>query len=43
MGRITKFYAGVDSEIRVMDVFTKNGVFRRSVIQICMFPKPETQ
>jgi hypothetical protein len=39
LGRIVKVYPGSDGIVRVVDLKTKTGVFRRSVHNICVFPE----
>lgn len=38
MGRIEKLYTGVDNKVRVVDVKTKIGVYKRSVSKLCKLP-----
>lgn len=38
LGRIARTYEGVDGEVRVVDVKTKYGVFKRPVARICILP-----
>lgn len=41
LGRIVAVYPGTDGVIRVADVKTSNGVFRRSFSKLCPLPEPE--
>lgn len=38
LGRITKTYTGPDGMVRVVDVRTGSGIFRRAVAKICILP-----
>ncbi|VEN64130.1 unnamed protein product [Callosobruchus maculatus] len=41
IGRITKVFPGKDGVIRVVDVRTKGGTFRRPTSKICVLPLPD--
>ncbi|GBM69371.1 hypothetical protein AVEN_272189-1 [Araneus ventricosus] len=38
LGRIVKLYPGKDNIIRVVDIKTKTGIFKRSVSRLCVLP-----
>ncbi|XP_062704057.1 uncharacterized protein LOC134286461 [Aedes albopictus] len=38
LGRVTEVFRGSDDNIRVVDVRTANGVFRRAISKICVLP-----
>ncbi|GBM16301.1 hypothetical protein AVEN_194043-1 [Araneus ventricosus] len=38
LGLIVKLYPGKDNIIRVVDIKTKTGIFKRSVSRLCVFP-----
>lgn len=42
-GRVIKFHPGNDQKIRVGDVKTKDGVFRRIVNRMCVLPCSRTK
>ncbi|GBN29577.1 hypothetical protein AVEN_119816-1 [Araneus ventricosus] len=38
LGRVVKLYPGKDNIIRVVDIKTKTGIFKRSVSRLCVLP-----
>jgi hypothetical protein len=41
LGRIVKLYPGKDGIVRVVDLKTMTGIFKRSVHNICILPQPD--
>jgi hypothetical protein len=42
LGRITTLHPGSDNIVRVVSIRTKNGIFKRPVVKICILPTQET-
>ncbi|XP_062713002.1 uncharacterized protein LOC134290052 [Aedes albopictus] len=38
LGRVTEIYAGSDGNVRVVNVRTKDGIFKRGISKICILP-----
>ena len=38
LGRVTEIYAGSDGNVRVVNVRTKDGIFKRGISKICVLP-----
>lgn len=38
LGRITELFPGADGKVRVVNVKTKNGIFKRCITKICVLP-----
>lgn len=38
LGRVVHVYSGTDGNVRVVDIRTKNGRFRRAISKICILP-----
>ncbi|XP_054715403.1 uncharacterized protein LOC129224882 [Uloborus diversus] len=39
LGKIEKVYPGADGKIRVVEVYTSSGVYKRSISKICILPE----